>query len=889
MIADNSTNQSFQARLQSDERVRDQVYQTCYETYSLAYETCRMRGTASSESAHKILFDWGNAYYRHASCLLQERTRTKPDDISSILESEGSHAPLTDSAERCYNTAFELLLQAAEHYRAAVESKPDFLVAFINHGHTLKSMLLCKHRTDEHQHSFVRHARVFLQQFQDFISMLSTCATAKCTLAHALTWHVTLHDTVLHPELKETASLTLIALRDAGEEDLSKHARTLLLSLVNHSHVQVSIDVHMQPLNRSNRATADGAAYRRAGESRIRGSATSSNLRAEYSEPGDSLLKDMTTPEREGELDDSPALSGRVRPSVSSGSASDTSTGMRPRSCSSPLHVVKSEPAGITSPREDSLAPPHVSMAYGNATTPRGGKRSSIAKGLTTIGRWFKTQLSNSAPGANRKAGTNSRGAPIARTDSVPVMLCASDSDPDPFSDVLDTPDVEVEPSLSPSPGLPDERNVVGFMKIPLEWSEGAIFYPPECAIPISSSSFRSVRKIYEHHVTTRVLVRFKHGRANNMPATAEFRKPSSLTAESTMSSSSSSNTKKQASGHSGDGDDDDDNSIGGGSRSRKQYLLLQTTPVSQYATEANALVVAWHPFLAPLRFAFQHSRRLYMMYDLANCCLFSDFHRRVRPTPGDLRLFLAQLLLALEHAEQAGICSQCFEPNDVYVHRNGHVVLIPGSGLTKTNDPLCDAKAHAIQFSNFAYVAPEMASTSVASASEPHASGVWWGFGVFAYELLAGSPLVPDDDYPKLFQLVADAPRSIDFPSSLSASEVGFLSALLCRDPRQRATPKQLKGLEYFASIPWRQLTDHTAHPMLPECLREGTLPITTLRDNALRHARNDSTGSSYDSDSSIDGSTSAPLFDTVMGPFIPDNWAGQTRVLEPPVLGNQ
>jgi hypothetical protein len=155
--------------LQDDTTTRNQAFQTCYETYSLAYETSCKSGSPSATS-HKILFDWGNAYYRHATCLLLERSN-QLDDINGILE-EAPKAPLTLSAEACYNTAFELLLQAAEHYRAAVDCRQDFLVAFINHGHALKSMLLCKTRSEEQQQFFEQHARMFLQQFQDFIPIL---------------------------------------------------------------------------------------------------------------------------------------------------------------------------------------------------------------------------------------------------------------------------------------------------------------------------------------------------------------------------------------------------------------------------------------------------------------------------------------------------------------------------------------------------------------------------------------------------------------------------------------------------------------------------------------------------------------------------------------------
>ena len=215
--------------------------------------------------------------------------------------------------------------------------------------------------------------------------------------------------------------------------------------------------------------------------------------------------------------------------------------------------------------------------------------------------------------------------------------------------------------------------------------------------------------------------------------------------------------------------------------------------------TERNVLSVSKHPFIVGLNYAFQTREKLFLILDY---CPGGDLGRVLRKekrfSEEKARVYLAEVLLALEDLHRRDIIFRDLKPDNVVLDKDGHA-LLTDFGLSK--EGVLDHHGAKSFCGSVAYLAPEMLKRS------GHGKSVdWYLLGVLLYEMLVGSPPYFTQNREQMFYNIQKGLLKI--PSHLSSEAKSLLLGLLKRNPLNRLGAKKdaedIKNHPFFKSIAW-------------------------------------------------------------------------------------
>ncbi|KAL0830664.1 hypothetical protein ABMA28_002801 [Loxostege sticticalis] len=217
---------------------------------------------------------------------------------------------------------------------------------------------------------------------------------------------------------------------------------------------------------------------------------------------------------------------------------------------------------------------------------------------------------------------------------------------------------------------------------------------------------------------------------------------------------------------------------------------------------ERNILVEMGHPFIVKLHYAFQTAGKLYLILDfLRGGDLFSRLSKEVMFTEEDVKFYLAELALALEHVHKLGIIYRDLKPENILLDADGHIALTD-FGLSKL--PPSSDKAYSF-CGTVEYMAPEVVNRRGHTFAAD-----WWSFGVLMFEMLTGNlPFHGSTRHETMTQILK---AKLGMPSNLSEEAQSLLRALFKRNPQNRLGAgangiEDIKCHEFFASIDWDAL----------------------------------------------------------------------------------
>ncbi|XP_012241692.1 ribosomal protein S6 kinase alpha-5-like isoform X2 [Bombus impatiens] len=250
----------------------------------------------------------------------------------------------------------------------------------------------------------------------------------------------------------------------------------------------------------------------------------------------------------------------------------------------------------------------------------------------------------------------------------------------------------------------------------------------------------------------------------------------------------------------------------------QKASIVQKKKTTEHTKTERQVLeAVRDSPFLVTLHYAFQTDAKLHLILDyVSGGELFTHLYQREHFTEDEVRIYIGEVILALEHLHKLGIIYRDIKLENILLDREGHIVLTD-FGLSKEFLPHeRDNNARAYSFcGTIEYMAPEV----VRGGSAGHDIAVdWWSVGVLTYELLTGaSPFTVDGEK----NTQQDISRRIlktepPIPSHMGPTVRDFILRLLVKDPRQRlgggpGDAKELKEHTFFTEAPppfsWKAL----------------------------------------------------------------------------------
>uniref|UniRef100_A0A8C9WK75 non-specific serine/threonine protein kinase n=1 Tax=Scleropages formosus TaxID=113540 RepID=A0A8C9WK75_SCLFO len=218
---------------------------------------------------------------------------------------------------------------------------------------------------------------------------------------------------------------------------------------------------------------------------------------------------------------------------------------------------------------------------------------------------------------------------------------------------------------------------------------------------------------------------------------------------------------------------------------------------------ERDILAEVNHPFVVKLHYAFQTEGKLYLILDfLRGGDLFTRLSKEVMFTEEDVKFYLAELALGLDHLHGLGIIYRDLKPENILLDEEGHIKLTD-FGLCKE---AIDHEKKAYSFcGTVEYMAPEVVNRQ----GHTH-SADWWSFGVLMFEMLTGSLPFQGKDRKETMNLILKA--KLGMPQFLSAEAQSLLRALFKRNPVNRLGSgldgaEEIKRHSFFSTIDWNKL----------------------------------------------------------------------------------
>uniref|UniRef100_A0A673ZIU9 non-specific serine/threonine protein kinase n=1 Tax=Salmo trutta TaxID=8032 RepID=A0A673ZIU9_SALTR len=226
---------------------------------------------------------------------------------------------------------------------------------------------------------------------------------------------------------------------------------------------------------------------------------------------------------------------------------------------------------------------------------------------------------------------------------------------------------------------------------------------------------------------------------------------------------------------------------------------------------ERDILADVNHPFVVKLHYAFQTEGKLYLILDFLRGGdlftrlrgnLFTRLSKEVMFTEEDVKFYLAELALGLDHLHSLGIIYRDLKPENILLDEEGHIKLTD-FGLCKE---AVDQEKKAYSFcGTVEYMAPE-----VVNRQGHIQSADWWSFGVLMFEMLTGSLPFQGKDRKETMNLILKA--RLGMPQFLSTEAQSLLRALFKRNPINRMGSgadgaEEIKRHTFFSTIDWNKL----------------------------------------------------------------------------------
>jgi serine/threonine protein kinase len=234
---------------------------------------------------------------------------------------------------------------------------------------------------------------------------------------------------------------------------------------------------------------------------------------------------------------------------------------------------------------------------------------------------------------------------------------------------------------------------------------------------------------------------------------------------------------------------------------------LVQAQKIHTVITERNVLEKTNHPFIVSLKFAFQTPSKFYLGVEYAPGGELFFLVQRVGLLPLDnIRLYIAEIDLALDHLHSLGVIYRDLKLENILLDENGHIKLTD-FGLAKVlgpgekTDSFCGTGE---------YVAPELVK------HEPYGFEVdWWGTGILLYELMLGQTPFAHENRARMFRNILEMRPY--FPADMDPGGREYCELVLEKDPAKRATFPRLKSCLLFRDLDWDAVMQRKVVPIFP------------------------------------------------------------------------
>eukprot|EP01129_Flabellula_baltica_P001737 TRINITY_DN11663_c0_g1_i2.p1 TRINITY_DN11663_c0_g1~~TRINITY_DN11663_c0_g1_i2.p1 ORF type:complete len:664 (-),score=119.10 TRINITY_DN11663_c0_g1_i2:29-2020(-) len=227
---------------------------------------------------------------------------------------------------------------------------------------------------------------------------------------------------------------------------------------------------------------------------------------------------------------------------------------------------------------------------------------------------------------------------------------------------------------------------------------------------------------------------------------------------------------------------------------------------------EVNILNMLNHANIISLVSYFEFQDNIYLVLEYASGGDLHDTLTKIGSlTEESAKFMIAEIIVALEYIHSLDIIYGDLKPENVLIHKTGHVKLADFGSAKFVNE----VKEGDRLEGTAEYLSPELILGKTASK----ASDIW-ALGCMIFEIIAGRPPVWGKEQEEIFGRTVRFAETRIFPEHFSPGLCDLIDRLMQGSPENRIGYEELKSHSFFFGINWKDL-----HEQKPSPLANGTV----------------------------------------------------------------
>lgn len=260
---------------------------------------------------------------------------------------------------------------------------------------------------------------------------------------------------------------------------------------------------------------------------------------------------------------------------------------------------------------------------------------------------------------------------------------------------------------------------------------------------------------------------------------------------------------------------------------------MIRKNAVESILAERDILISVRNPFVVRFFYSFTCKENLYLVMEFLNGGDLFSLMRTLGCLEEDMaRVYIAELVLALEYLHSLNIIHRDLKPDNLLIGPDGHIKLsdfgLSKVGLINSTEDLSGASACSTPMCRDNEVTPEHRQKHSVVGTPDYlapeillgvghgATADWWSVGVILFELLVGIPPFNAESPQQVFANIMN--RDIPWPKipeEMSYEAYDLINKLLTENPVQRLGSigaAEVKAHQFFRNIHWDTLARQKA-----------------------------------------------------------------------------
>ncbi|KAF0910253.1 hypothetical protein E2562_001441 [Oryza meyeriana var. granulata] len=269
---------------------------------------------------------------------------------------------------------------------------------------------------------------------------------------------------------------------------------------------------------------------------------------------------------------------------------------------------------------------------------------------------------------------------------------------------------------------------------------------------------------------------------------------------------------------------------------------MIRKNAVESILAERDILITVRNPFVVRFFYSFTSRENLYLVMEYLNGGDLYSLLRNLGCLDEDVaRIYLAEVVLALEYLHSMHIVHRDLKPDNLLIAHDGHIKLtdfgLSKVGLINSTDDLSgpavsgsslygDDEPQMSEFEQMDHRArrqkrsavgtPDYLAPEILLGTGHGTSADWWSVGVILFELIVGIPPFNAEHPQTIFDNILN--RKIPWPhvpEEMSSEAQDLIDKLLTEDPHQRLGANgasEVKQHQFFKDISWDTLARQKA-----------------------------------------------------------------------------